>query len=169
MGTAGGFKIIIEDRGGKELKDLQAVSDGVVAQGPQLTSLQSLFSSVRADTPWLSLDIDRDQAKIHGLSLDEVFNTLQVYLASFYVNDFNFSGRTWQVNVQADANALKSVYEICKIKVRNSSGTMVPLATVTTVRPVSGPAMIQRYNLYLAASRSTGRRRRALAPDMPLR
>ena len=106
LGTAGGFKLIIEDRGDVGLVSLQEVGEQIVDQ-PVATSpgLQGLFSSFRADTPWLFLDIDRDQAKTKGVSMAEVFNMLQVYLGSLYVNDFNRFGRTWQVNVQADASS----------------------------------------------------------------
>ena len=86
-----------------------------------------------------------------GVSMTELFNTLQVYLGSLYVNDFNRFGRTWQVNVQADANYRKQVEDLKQLKVRNQAGTMVPLGTMASVRGISGPAMIQRYNMYAAA------------------
>ena len=113
--------------------------------------MQGLFSSFRADTPWLFLDIDRTQAKVQGVSMAEIFATLQVYLGSLYVNDFNRNGRTWQVNVQADARYRKQVDDLKQLKVRNDRGGMVPLATVAKPRWISGPVMIQRYNMYIAA------------------
>ena len=103
LGTAGGFKIVIEDRGDIGLKSLQATAEKIIEVGDHTPGLQDLFTSFRADTPWLYLDIDRTAAKTMGVSMSEVFNTLQVYLGSLYVNDFNHFGRTWQVNVQADA------------------------------------------------------------------
>jgi multidrug efflux pump subunit AcrB len=151
LGTAGGFKIIIEDRGDSGLKTLQDAGDKIVAEGSQIPSLQGLFSSFRADTPWLFLDIDRTQAKTMGVSMSELFNTLQVFLGSLYVNDFNRFGRTWQVNVQADANYRKQVEDIKQLKVRNAAGTMVPLGSMASVRAISGPATIQRYNMYPSA------------------
>ena len=151
LGTAGGFKLIIEDRGDSGLKALQDAGDKMVALGGQIPSLQGLFSSFRADTPWLYLDIDRTQAKTMGVSMSELFSTLQVYLGSLYVNDFNRFGRTWQVNVQADANYRKQVEDIKQLKVRNLTGTMVPLGSMASVRAISGPATIQRYNMYPAA------------------
>jgi len=152
LGTAGGFKIIIEDRGDIGLASLQEVGEKIVAHaGSDATGLQGLFSSFRADTPWLFLDIDRDQAKTMGLSMAEVFNMLQAYLGSLYVNDFNRFGRTWQVNVQADAQYRKEIDDIKQFKVRNNMGTMVPLGSIASVRGISGPVMIYRYNMYPAA------------------
>ncbi len=151
LGTAGGFKLIVEDRGDSGLRALQDAGDNIVAEGNRSPSLQGLFSSFRADTPWLYLDIDRTQAKTMGVSMSEVFNTLQVYLGSLYVNDFNRFGRTWQVNVQADANYRKQVEDIKQLKVRNLAGTMVPLGSMASVRGISGPVMIQRYNMYPSA------------------
>ena len=87
-----------------------------------------------------------------GVSMTELFNTIQVYLASLYINDFNRFGRTWQVNVQADAKYRKQVDDLKLMKVRNNVGTMVPLGTMATVRDITGPVMIQRYNMYPAAA-----------------
>ena len=103
LGTAGGFKLILEDRGDNKLRDLQDTAEKIAMRGREIDRLKDLFSSFRADTPWLFLDINRDQAKTMGVSMTEIFNMLQVYLGSLYVNDFNRFGRTWQVNVQADA------------------------------------------------------------------
>jgi hydrophobe/amphiphile efflux-1 (HAE1) family protein len=151
LGTAGGFKIIVEDRGDNGLKALQAVGETIVDDGSRIPSLAGLFSSFRADTPWIFLDIDRTQAKVQGVSMAEVFATLQDYQGSFYVNDFNRNGRTWQVNVQADARYRKEVDDLKQLKVRNDRAGMVPLATVSSPRWISGPVMIQRYNMYIAA------------------
>ena len=92
-------------------------------------ALQGLFTSFRANTPWLYLDIDRDKAKLAGVSIAELFNTLQVYLGSLYVNDFNRFGRTWQVNVQGDANFRKQISDLTGLRVRNERGGMVPLGS----------------------------------------
>ena len=151
LGTAGGFKIIIEDRGDNGLPALQHVGEKIVADAKQIPALAGLFSSFRADTPWLFLDIDRTQAKVQGVSMAEIFSALQVYLGSLYVNDFNRNGRTWQVNVQADAVYRRQVDDLKQLKVRNDSAGMVPLATVAKPRWISGPVMIQRYNMYVAA------------------
>ncbi|MGA2621805.1 MAG: efflux RND transporter permease subunit, partial [Thermoguttaceae bacterium] len=152
LGTAGGFKIIVEDHGDSGLPALQHVGENIVAAASRSADrLQGLFSSFRADTPWLYLDIDRDQAKRMGVSMAEVFNTLQVYLGSLYVNDFNLFGRTWQVNVQADAAFRKQADDLKQLKIRSSMGTMVPLGTIAGTRGISGPVMIYRYNMYAAA------------------
>jgi multidrug efflux pump subunit AcrB len=153
LGTAGGFKLIIEDRERRDdgLKVLQDVGEKIVAAGKQEDRLQGLFTSFRANTPWRFLDIDRVHAKAMGVPISEIFDTLQVCLGSLYVNDFNFSGRTWQVNVQANANYRQQISDIKKIKVRNEYGAMVPLATLISDRPVEGPVMIVRYNMYPAA------------------
>ncbi len=151
LGTAGGFKIIIEDRGDVGLASLQEVGEKIVDHAGSEAGLQGLFSSFRADTPWLFLDIDREQAKTKGVSMAEVFNMLQVYLGSLYVNDFNRFGRTWQVNVQADAQYRKQAEDLKQFKIRNNAGTMVPLGAISSTRGISGPAMIYRYNMYPAA------------------
>jgi multidrug efflux pump subunit AcrB len=152
LGTAGGFKIVIEDRGGDSgLDALQAAGEKIVASGSRMKALEGLFCSFRSNTPWLYLDIDRTQAKIRGVSISDIFETLQVCLGSFYVNDFNLFERTWQVNVQADSNYRTQIENIKQMKVRNDQGVMAPLGSMINVRPISGPVMICRYNMYLAA------------------
>ncbi len=151
LGTAGGFKLVIEDRGDNGLAALQQNSQTIVEAGQSAPELTSLFTSFRADTPWLFLDIDRYAAKSMGVSIAELFNTLQVNFGSLYVNDFNRFGRTWQVNVQADASYRMQPEDLKRLKVRNDQGQMVPLAAVATARETSGPVMIVRYNLYPSA------------------
>jgi multidrug efflux pump subunit AcrB len=156
LGTAGGFKIVIEDRGDLGSEEIEAVANRIVANGstdPVFRSkLQGLFTSFRANTPWLYLDIDREKAKLLGVSIAELFNTLQVYLGSLYVNDFNRFGRTWQVNVQGDADFRKQIDDLSGLRVRSERGSMVPLGTLARIRDVSGPVMIIRYNLYPSAT-----------------
>ncbi len=148
LGTAGGFKIVLEDRGDMGLPELQSITDRVVGLGESDSSLQDLFTSFRANTPWLDLTLDRTKAKTMGVSMAEVFNTLQIYLGSLYVNDFNKFGRTWQVNVQGGADFRKQIDDLQQLKIRNLAGGMVPLATLGEVHDVSGPSMIVRYNMY---------------------
>jgi hydrophobe/amphiphile efflux-1 (HAE1) family protein len=152
LGTAGGFKIIVEDRGDSGMDTLQDVSEQVVRGGQDTPGLEGLFTSFRANTPWLYLDIDRVQAKSLGVSILELFNTLQVNLGSLYVNDFNRFGRTWQVNVQASPTYRSQLADLTRIKVRNVEGKMVPLSTMVSVREVPGPVMVARYNMYPAAA-----------------
>ena len=110
LGTAGGFKIVIEDRSDSGLEN-PAIRRGESSSRPAGRPMHSsdLFTSFRANTPWLFLDIDRAKAETMGVNMGEVFNTLQLNLASLYVNDFNRFGRTWQVNVQADTNFRRQI------------------------------------------------------------
>jgi multidrug efflux pump subunit AcrB len=151
LGTAGGFKIVIEDRGDSGLSALQTVGQSIVDEGNATEGLAGAFSSFRADTPWLYLDVDRTEARSMGISMAEVFNTLQVYFGSLYVNDFNRFGRTWQVNVQADAKFRMQADDLRRLKVRNAEGHMVPMSAIASIREISGPVMLNRYNLYPSA------------------
>ncbi len=155
LGTAGGFKMVVEDRGDLGSEELEAVANRIVAtsqEPPHAAFLTSLFTSFRANTPWLYLDIDRDRAKLAGVSISELFNTLQVYLGSLYINDFNLFGRTWQVNVQGESNFRKQIADLVALRVRNAAGNMVPIGSLASVRDVSGPVMIVRYNMYPSAT-----------------
>jgi multidrug efflux pump subunit AcrB len=148
LGTSGGFKIIIEDRGDLELKDLQTSGEDIVERGNDTRGLRELFTSFRANTPWLFLDIDRAQAKAMGVQISEVFNMLQVNLGSLYINDFNRFGRTWQVIAQAKGTYRKQIDELKQLRVKSDRGAMVPFTSFSKVKSISGPVLIQRYNLY---------------------
>jgi multidrug efflux pump subunit AcrB len=152
LGMTGGFNLIVEDRADAGLDELERVSNKLVQRGNQTPGLQRLFNSSGANTPWVYLDIDRSKCMALGLSPSDVFNALQVYLGSYYVNNFNEFGRTWQVNVQADPKFRSKVSDIGQLQVRNNQGQMVRLATVLDVRDTSGPVMVMRYNLYSAAA-----------------
>jgi multidrug efflux pump subunit AcrB len=151
LGTTGGFKVMIEDRGALGLNSLQTVADQLVAKGASDPDIRDPFTSFRAETPWLYLDIDRTAAKRMGVSMNELFSTLQVYLGSLYVNDFNLFGRTWQVNVQADQDFRRQIEDLKQLKIRNEQGQMVPFGSFVTVRNVSGPVLVARYNMYPSA------------------
>lgn len=151
LGTAGGFKLVIEDRGDNSARDLQAISQQLVDQGATVPGLTGLFSSFRADTPWLFIDIDRKAARSKGISLANLFESLQVGFGSLYVNDFNRFGRTWQVNVQSEAQFRMSAKDLKRVLVRSDRNELVPLAGVATVREITGPVMVLRYNLYPSA------------------
>ncbi len=114
--------------------------------------IQGLFTSFRANTPWLDLRIDRTKARLLGVSIAELFNTLQVYLGSLYVNDFNLFGRTWQVNVQGQSNFRKQIDDLRQLKVRSERNGMVPLGSMAEIADVSGPVLISRYNMYPSAA-----------------
>jgi multidrug efflux pump subunit AcrB len=152
LGTAGGFKIIVEDRGDTGLKSLQNVADKIVAAGGKAEGLQDLFTSFRADTPWLYLNIDRTQAKTMRVNMGEVFSTLQGFLGGYYVNDFNRFGRTWQVNVQAMGDYRKTIETLRQLPIRSDSGRMVPFGTIARVEERSGPVLLMRYNMYPSAA-----------------
>jgi multidrug efflux pump subunit AcrB len=122
LGTTGGFKLIIEDRGNLGLGDLQRVSDQIVARGNRTPGLEGLFNSSRASTPWQYLEIDRTKCMALGVPVSNVFSVRQVYLGSYYVNNFNEFGRIWQVNIQADARYRDRVADIRRLQVRNNQG-----------------------------------------------
>jgi multidrug efflux pump subunit AcrB len=151
LGTAGGFKIIVQDTGDNGLASLQETADKVVAAGTADQHLQGVFTSFRADTPWLELIIDRTQAKDRGVSIDDIRTTLESTIGPYYINDFNRFGRTWQVNIQARDTYRQTVEDIKQLKVRNNQNEMVPLADFARVRFVSGPVMVMRYNMYPSA------------------
>jgi multidrug efflux pump len=152
LGTAGGFKIVVLDTGNNGLVQLQKTADSVVKAGEEDPHLQGVFTSFRADTPWVELVIDRTQAKTRGVSIDDVRTTLEGNLGSFYINDFNRFGRTWQVNVQARSTFRQSIEDVKQLKVRNAMNEMVPLSAFSKVRFRSGPVMVMRYNMYQAAA-----------------
>jgi hydrophobe/amphiphile efflux-1 (HAE1) family protein len=152
LGTTGGLKLIIEDRGNLGPGSLQKVSNQILARGNKTSGLQDFYSSSRTDTPWLFLDVDRTKCMALGVSVSDIFSTLQLYLGSYYVNNFNEFGRTWQVNVQADDRFRASVNDVGKLQVRSNNGRMIRLGTVLSVRSVSGPASVMRYNMYSATA-----------------
>jgi multidrug efflux pump len=152
LGTTGGIKMIVEDRGNEGPGQLQRYSQEIVARGNRTEGLTNMFNSSGASTPWLFLDIDRVKCESLGVSIADLFSTLQVYFGSYYVNNFNEFGRTWQVNVQADPRFRGQVPDVRRLQVRNNQGQMIRLATIMSVRDTSGPVMIMRYNLYSSAA-----------------
>jgi len=152
LGTSAGFKLMVEATGDVNFDALQAQADNLAAKGNQQPGLVGLFNGFRARTPQMYVDIDREKAKSMGVGLSDVFDVLQAYLGSYYVNDFNRFGRTWQVNVQADAPFRTDAETIKQLKVRNSDGDMVPLGAVAEVRDSAGPVQITRYNMFPTAS-----------------
>lgn len=152
LGTAGGFKIVIEAPGEGTAKPLQDVGDTVAANANASDKLQGSYTGFRADTPWLHLQIDRLAAQAAGVNIGELINTLQVYFGSLYINDFNRFGRTWQVNVQADGKFRQSSNDLKRLQVRNDRDEMVHVGSFIAVRETTGPVMVQRYNLYPATT-----------------
>ena len=151
LGNAGGFKLMVEATGDVNYDALQAQADKLAAQGNQQPGLVGLFDGFRARTPQLYVHVDRENVKTMGVPLTDVFDALQAYLGSYYVNDFNRFGRTWQVNVQADARFRTDADVVQQLKVRNADGDMLPLAAVAEVRDSAGPVQITRYNMFPAA------------------
>jgi multidrug efflux pump subunit AcrB len=152
VGNAGGFKLMVEAAGDADFDALQAHTDKLAAEGNQQPGLVGLFNGFRARTPQLYVDVGREKVKTMGVQLTEVFDALQAYLGSFYVNDFNRFGRTWQVNIQADAPFRADAEVVKQLKVRNADGDMVPLGTVADVRDSAGPVQVTRYNMFPAAA-----------------
>src|SRR5260370_6500165 len=150
LGAAGGFKLMIEDLSEVGLDVLQGQTENLAEKGRQLSAIGGLFSSFRANTPQLYIDIDRTKCKTMGVPLTDVFNTLQVYLGGYYVNDFNRFGRTWQVNLQADAPFRLTADDIRDLKVRNAAGEMVPLGTIALIEDIGGPVNLTRYKIRTA-------------------
>jgi HAE1 family hydrophobic/amphiphilic exporter-1 len=152
LGVAGGFQMQIEDRGGVGLQDLDVMVREIVQDGNAQTQLAGLNTTFRMDVPQLFAEVDRTKAKTLGIPLSGVFGTLQAYLGSAYVNDFNKFGRTWQVKVQADHQFRIEARDIRGLEVRNAAGEMVPIGTLVSVDRIIGPQTILRYNLYPTAS-----------------
>ncbi|WP_199611897.1 efflux RND transporter permease subunit [Flocculibacter collagenilyticus] len=151
LGTTGGFKLQLEDRANLGFETLFNTLQGVIGKAYQDPALTGIYSSFRIQVPQMDIDIDREQALIQGVPLSEVFNALQVYLGSMYVNDFNLFGRTYQVNAQADADYRLDPAQILNLKVRNRNGDMVPLGAVLKVTPTTGPDRVMHYNGYPSA------------------
>ncbi|WP_136681164.1 multidrug efflux RND transporter permease subunit [Neptunomonas sp. XY-337] len=151
LGTTGGFKLQIEDRGSLGFEALFANLQKVLNAARQDPALTGLYSSFRIQVPQMDIEIDREQAMLQGIPLAQVFETLQIYLGSLYVNDFNLFGKTYQVNAQADANFRVDPEQILRLQVRNAKGDMVPLGSVLTVEPAIGPDRVMRYNGYPSA------------------
>ncbi|KZZ46401.1 multidrug efflux RND transporter permease subunit [Thalassolituus sp. HI0120] len=151
LGTTGGFKVQLEDRGNLGFDALFAALQKVQGMGWQDPALTGLFSSFRIQVPQLDISVDREQALLQGVPLSEVFDALQIYLGSVYVNDFNLFGRTYQVNAQADAQYRLDPEQILRLEVRNAAGEMVPLGAMVEIKPTTGPDRVMRYNGYMSA------------------
>jgi multidrug efflux pump len=152
LGSSNGFNIIIEDRGDLGIVELQKQVERLIARSKDSDKVERLFSVFRANVPQLYADVNREQCQTMGVNPKDVFDTLQIYLGSLYVNDFNRFGRTWQVVVQASGPFRDDPDKIKLLKVRNTRGEMVPLGAVLSIREIGGPINIGRYNMYPAAS-----------------
>jgi len=158
VGRAGGFKFMVEDRGDVHSQALQQQADMLLEKARALRDpvkaapiLTSLVATFRANVPQIYVDVDRGECMTKEVALKDLFDTLRIYLGSLYVNDFNRFGRTWQVIVQADQKFRNVVEYVPRLQVRNARGTMVPLGTLMSLKPINGPLVVTRYNMYPAA------------------
>ncbi|MFL1875520.1 efflux RND transporter permease subunit [Hansschlegelia beijingensis] len=156
LGTIGGFKLEIEDKAGLGYEALDQATKAFLAKAQTAPELAGLFSSYQVNVPQLFADIDRTKARQLGVPITEVFNTLQIYFGSLYVNDFNKFGRTYSVRVQADSNYRARAEDVGFLKVRSNSGDMIPLSALMTVRSSAGPERAMRYNGFLSADINGG-------------
>jgi hydrophobe/amphiphile efflux-1 (HAE1) family protein len=156
LGQVGGFKLELEDRAGLGETALNDATQALLGKAYQTPALTGLFSSYRINVPQLEVEVDREKVKREGISLTDLFQTMQVYLGSVYANDFNRFGRTYQVKVQADAQYRATADNIAQLKVRNAQGAMVPLGSVVQVKESHGPDQGLRYNGYPAADINGG-------------
>ena len=148
LGTGGGFEYQLQDYEGRDPVELGGAMLGMMVAANQDPRLQAVFSTFSPTTPSFFLDIDRDKAQVLGVRISDIFTALQATLGGFYINDFNLFGRTWQVNIQAEATDRDDIPDIWRIRLRNARGDMVPLRALAEVRVVLGPQTIQRYNNY---------------------
>ncbi len=151
ISVAGGFKVIIEDRGGAGVNPLQTQTDALIGNLRDAPGLVGVSTQFRSGIPQLYLDVDRNKAAALGLSPADVNQALEIFLGSSYVNSFNEFGRYWQVTLQAEGKFRSRISDINLLQVRNKWGLMVPLGTLVEAREITGPAFINRYNLYTAA------------------
>ncbi|QJD90583.1 efflux RND transporter permease subunit [Duganella dendranthematis] len=156
LGTIGGLKMMIEDRGNLGYDELYKATQALVDKARAAPELAGVFSGYQINVPQLYADIDRDRAKQLGVPLQTIYQTLQINLGSLYVNDFNQFGRTYQVRVQADARFRSRVEDIGQMKVRNDKGEMIPLSSLMRISDSYGPDRVQRYNAYVAADLNAG-------------
>jgi HAE1 family hydrophobic/amphiphilic exporter-1 len=151
LGNTGGFQYALEALQGQSPADLAAAMRGLLVAANSEPELAGVYSTYAADTPQIYLDIDRDKAQVLGVRITDIFNALQSTLGSFYVNDFNVFGRTWQVNIQAETQFRDNIDDIYGIYVRNAQGGMVPIRALAEAKLVQGPQTIVRYNGFRGA------------------
>jgi multidrug efflux pump len=156
LGTIGGFRLQIEDRSDRGFEELFKQTQTLIAASQKEPALAGLFSSFQVSVPQVDADVDREKAKAEGVNLSDVYETMQAYLGSLYVNDFNRFGRTYQVNVSADPAFRHAPEDILGLKTRNAQGQMVPLGSFVTVQQGAGPDRVQHYNGYPTAEINGG-------------
>jgi HAE1 family hydrophobic/amphiphilic exporter-1 len=151
IGTGGGFKMMVQDRRGRGPEALEQAAGEVVNAALQTPGLAAVFSLYNTRTPKIFADIDRVRAEMLGVTAEQIFEALEIYLGSTYVNDFNYLGRTYRVTAQADGSFRRDLSDIADLKTRSAEGGMVPLGAVASFRDMTGPYRVARYNLFPAA------------------
>jgi len=152
LGTTGGVEMIVQQTGGGTPQDLSSAIGSLVYTANQNSEIAQAYSTYRANVPQIFVDLDREKAKTLGVNVADVFTTLQAYLGSFYVNDFNLFGRVYRVMVQAEGEFRNKADDIGRLYVRTGDGTMVPMRTLMTTENVLGPQTLTRYNMFRSAS-----------------
>ncbi|MGI8853862.1 MAG: efflux RND transporter permease subunit [Methyloceanibacter sp.] len=152
IGTTGGFKMEVQDTRGGDLAQLEEVAMSIVGAANQTPGLAGVFTTFNTRTPKIYADIDRVRAEMLGVNPDNIFQTLEVFVGSQYVNDFNFLGRTYRVTAQADGQFRQDLHAISQLKTRNAQGQMVPLGSVASFRDITGPFRVEHFNLFPAAA-----------------
>jgi multidrug efflux pump subunit AcrB len=142
----------VQDVHGGEPAALEGVATSIVTAAAQVSGLANVFTTFNTRTPKIYADIDRVRAEMLGVNVDDVFSTLEVYVGSQYVNDFNFLGRTYRVTAQADGNFRQDLHAIGQLKTRNANGDMVPLSSVASFRNITGPYRVEHFNVFPAAA-----------------
>ncbi len=156
LGTIGGFRLQIEDRSGLGFAELYKQTQNLIAKSNQVPELRGLFSSYQVNVPQVDANVDREKAKSQGVSVESLFETMQVYLGSLYVNDFNAFGRTYAVTAQAEPGFRLEPEDIARLKTRNAAGDMIPLGSFVTMHRSSGPDRVMHYNSYVTAEINGG-------------
>jgi hydrophobic/amphiphilic exporter-1 (mainly G- bacteria), HAE1 family len=151
LGSTGGFQYALEALQGQSPADIAGTLRGLIVSANAAPELAGVFSTYAADTPQIYLEIDRDKVQVLGVKITDIFNALQSTLGSYYVNDFNLFGRTWQVNIQAETPFRDNIEDIYKVYVRNAQGGMIPIRAVAEAKLVQGPQTVVRYNGFRAA------------------
>ena len=150
IGNSGGFKIQLQERDSADVRRVLGLAYGVMQQANQTPGLTGVFTTFSASSPQLFLEIDRDKARMLNVPIPNIFDTLSINLGTSYVNDFNAFGRVYQVRAQADQAHRVEQSDILRLKVRSATGALVPMGTLVKIRDVTGPALIQRYNMYVS-------------------
>ena len=150
IGNSGGFKMQLQERNSADMRPILALAQDIAGQANQTPGLVGVFTTFSASSPQFFLAIDRDKARILNVEIPQIFETLSINLGTAYVNDFNAFGRVYQVQAQADQQFRIDREDILKLKVRSADGALVPLGTLVEIRDVSGPTLVQRYNMYVS-------------------